>query len=368
MKKVVISKKDLKNNLKEIRNYLDKRDDEGNKVKIIAVVKSNGMGLDLIQYSKFLIECGIDFLAVATVQEAIKLRDSGIDKEILMMSPVNTKSELTDLISRNVTLTIDNIDQIKTCEKILKLENKKINAHIKIDTGFGRYGFLYYNKPEIIEAMKSCENIKITGMYTHFSKALDNNWTKTQFERFIDVIEIVRKNGINPGLLHCCNSTAFILYKNMHLNAVRLGSCIQGRVLVPRKNLIKIGTFKSSIAEIKTVPKGYNISYGKNYKTKRETKIAIIPVGYEDGLNCKKARDSFKFTENITSVLIELKKVFKDNSIKVKINDNYYKVIGRLGMYHSVVDITGTDFKVGDEVILDINPLNTNSEIRREYI
>lgn len=276
MKKVVISKKDLKNNLKMIKSDLTKKDDNGNKIKLIAVVKANGMGLDLIQYSKFLVENGIDFLAVATTTEAINLRKAGIEVDILMLSPVNTKSELKSLIENNIILTIDNIEQIKICENNFKTE--RIRVHIKIDTGFGRYGFMYDNKPEIIEAMKMCRNVEITGMYTHFSKAIDTKWTYEQFNRFLDVVAIVRKNGLNPGLLHCCNSTAFMLYKNMYLNAVRLGSIIQGRTLVNRKGLIKIGTFESDVSEIKIVPKGYTISYGKNFKTRKETKIAVIPV------------------------------------------------------------------------------------------
>lgn len=366
MKKVVINKKDLQNNLQIARNELTGKDDNGNKVKLIAVVKGNGMGLDIVEYSKFLVKNGIDCLAVATVDEALKLRESGITVEILMLSPVIIKSEMKSLIDNNITLTFGSIQEIELCEEIMG--EKEVKAHIKIDTGFGRYGFLYTEKDKIIEAMKKARKIKIVGMFTHFSKAMDRKWTMEQFDRFLDVIAIVRKNGLNPGLLHCCNSTAFLLYKNMHLNAVRIGSFLQGRVLVRRNGLKKVGIFKSSVVEIKTVPKGYNISYGKNFKTKKETRIAVVPVGYMDGLNHKKARDSFKFTENVTSVLMEIKKVFKDNSIKVKISDKEYKIIGRLGMCHAIIDITSSDVNVGDEVILDINPLDANSNIRREYI
>lgn len=367
MKKVVISKKDLKNNIQLAQSEITGKDDNGNRVKIIAVVKGNGMGLDLIEYSKFLVKNGIEHLAVATIEEAVKLRQAGIKEDILMLSPVILEKELKELIENNITLTIDSVEQIELCEKISN--EQPINAHIKIDTGFGRYGFVYTEKAKIVEAMKMCKNIKITGMYTHFSKAIDRKWTMEQFDRFLDVIAIVRKNGLNPGILHCCNSTAFMLYKNMHLNAVRIGSYFQGRVLVNnRKNLKKIGIFKTHITEIKTVPKGYNISYGNNYKTNKETKLGIIPVGYVDGLNRKKIRDSFKLSENITAVLMEIKKLFKDNSIKVKINGKDYKIIGRLGMYHAIVDITNSDVKLDDEVILDINPLNANSDIRREYI
>lgn len=97
--------------------------------------------------------------------------------------------------------------------------------------------------------------------------------------------------------------------------------------------------------------------------------MAVIPVGYMDGFNKNRLRDDFSLRNNLISVLIELKKVFKDNSLKVKIKDRTYKVIGRLGMYHAIIDIENNDdLKVGDEVIIDIAPLQTNEKIRREYI
>jgi len=133
--------------------------------------------------------------------------------------------------------------------------------------------------------------------------------------------------------------------------------------------LIKLGKFKTTITEIKKVPKGYNISYGNTFKTKKETKLAIVSVGYMDGLNKEIKRDNFKFSNNIIAVLREIKKVFKDNRIEVKINGKNYKVVGRLGMYHSIIDITDSEnIEIGDSVILDITPLQTNDEIRREYV
>ena len=99
------------------------------------------------------------------------------------------------------------------------------------------------------------------------------------------------------------------------------------------------------------------------------TKIAIIPVGYIDGFNKDKLRDDFTLKNNLIAIAMEMKKLFKDNSLKVKINNKYYKVIGRIGMYHSIVDITNSDdINVEDEVFLNITPLQTNDGIRREYI
>lgn len=371
MKKLVISRKDLKNNLKIIRKILNTpgKDDFGNVPRIIAVVKGNGMGLGLIEYSKFLINNGIDFLAVANTEEAIALREAGIQEEILMLTPVSKEKEIFKLIKNKITLTISSKEQIETVEKIIKKDEIEACAHVKIDTGFGRYGFLYENLNDILEAFKMCDKLKITGTYTHFARPMDEKFTLKQFDRFLDVIQFLKKEGQAPGMLHCSESTAFLKYRIMNLNAVRIGSLVQGRTLVDVDGLVKIGQFKSNVQEIKNVPKGYNISYGNMYKTKKDMKIAVIPVGYMDGLNMRKDRDIFSLKENFLSVGIEIKKFFKDNSLKVIINNKKYNIIGRIGMYHCVVDITdGEDISVDDEVIFSIPPMQVNSMVRREYV
>lgn len=331
MKKIEISKKDLKNNIKIIKDIVigEEKDDNGNKTQIIAVVKGNGMGLDLIQISQFLIENGINFLAVSTVDEAIALRKAKIDCKILMLCPVSTENEIESLLDNKIILTVGCLDELHKIEEILDRRNEETECHIKIDTGLGRYGFLYDNT-EIIDCYEEAKRLKITGIFTHFSKPIDEKWTRKQFNRFLDVIAGIKASGYEPGILHVSSSTAALKYSDMRLNAVRIGSAFQGRTLIKNIGLKPIGVLKTNIEEIKTVPKGYNISYSNSYKVKRETKIAIIPIGYQDGLFIKKSRDSFSFKDNVIATLIEIKKMFKDNSIKVKINDKYYKIIGRV--------------------------------------
>lgn len=322
----------------------------------------------LVEYAKTLLNNGITMLAVANVEEAEMLRKAGIQEKILMLTPVYNKKELKQLINNNIILTIDSIEKLNLAKEIAKKYNQDIEVQIKIDTGFGRYGFLYTQIDEILELFKLNKMVRISGMYTHFSKPIDEKWTRKQFDRFLSVIEDVRKAGYDPGMLHACESTAFLKYNYMYLNAVRIGSAFQGRTLLNGTGLKKIGTFKTSIIEIKNVPKGYNISYSNEYKVKKNSKIAIVPVGYMDGLNRKNARDSFSLKDNIISVLIEIKKLFKDNKLKATINGKKYPIIGRLGMYHAVIDITGTDIKEDTEVILDITPLQASENIKREYI
>lgn len=368
MKVIEVSKEDLKYNLDIINNILKEKSPEKN-VDIIAVVKANGIGLDLIQYSKFLIENGINKLAVATTEEAIKLREAGIKEEILLMSPTIEKEEIELLINNGITITIGSLEEKKILEEIASNIEHDVRIQIKIDTGFARYGFIFTEKEKILNCYNLPENIKVTGIFTHFSNPKDEKWTNLQFNRFMEVIDFLKQNNLEIGMKHCCSSTALLKYPSMYLDAVRIGSVIQGRVLDNSYGFKKIGVFKSSITEIKVLPKGYNISYSNTFKTKKVTKIAIVPVGYYDGFNKNRLRDDFSFKNNIIAVLMEIKKVFTDNRLRVKINNESYKVIGRLGMYHTIIDISNSsNISIGTEVILEIAPLQANEEIRRLYI
>ena len=373
MKSLVINKNDLRHNIKVIKDLakLDIPDDNGKKYKLIGVVKGNGYGLGLLEYSKFLIDNGIDTLAVATVEEAIILRKSGIKEDILMMSSTSIKEDLKTLIENDIIITIGSAHATDVVKEISRNTNKKIRAHIKIDTGFGRYGFLYNDIKTIVESINKLSNISIEGMYSHFSLAYYKNdrWTIQQFNRFINVIEALKLNDININNYHICNSPAFLNYPEMHLNGARIGSAFLGRVDAENNvGLKKIGNLKTNITEIKTVPKGYNIGYLNSYKTKKETKVAIIQVGYMDGYNITMKTDMFRFVDKLRALSHSIKNFLIKSNLKVTINDRKYNVIGKVGMYHLAIDITDSNVKVNDFVYLDVNPLHVDGKIRREYV
>lgn len=373
MKSLVINKNDLRHNIKIIKDLanLEIPNDNGKKYKLIGVVKGNGYGLGLVEYAEFLIDNGIETLAVATVEEAVSLRKSGIKEDILMMSSSSIRSDLQTLIDNDIIITVGSEDVVREVLDLEKETTKKIRAHIKIDTGFGRYGFLYSDVRTIVEMIKKLSNISIEGIYSHFSLAYYKNdkWTIEQFNRLINVIEVLKLNDINIETVHICNSPAFLNYPEMRLNGARIGSAFLGRVDAENKiGLKKIGRLKTNITEVKVVPKGYNIGYLNSYKTKRETKIAIIQVGYMDGYNITLKNDMFRTVDKLRNLSHSIKNFLNKNRLTVTINDKKYNVIGKVGMYHMAIDITNTDIKVNDLVYLDVNPLHVDSKIRREYI
>lgn len=362
MKSLVINKKDLAHNINVLKKIVQPIEN----YKIIAVVKGNGYGLDLVKFSEFLIDNGIECLAVSTLEEAIELRNAGITVDILMLSSTAIEEDIRKLIDNNIIITIGSEDTANIVKNISD-EGKAIRAHIAIDTGFGRYGFLY-NDNTIIETIRELQkNINVEGIFSQFSLSYykNNKWTKLQFERFKKILEKLEKANIKIDMAHICNSSGFINYPDMRLNTARLGSAFLGRIAVENAlGFKKIGKLKTAISEIKTVPKGFNIGYLNIFKTKRETKIAIIPVGYMDGYNLGTKTDMFRIVDRLR----DIKQTIFRRNLEVVINERRYPVLGKVGMYHIALDITGSNLKIGDEVYLDVNPMHVDSRVRREYV
>lgn len=368
MKALVVESKNLKHNLKKVREIIEKNNKE---TRIIAVIKGNGYGLGLVEYAQFLVDNGIDFLAVATLEEAIKLRENGIKQDILMMSSTAVKKDIEILIENQIILTIGSKEVGKVVDEIAQKMNQKIRVHLKIDTGFGRYGFIYNQREEMINAVKTWKNIQIEGVFSHFSLAFYGNGkeAREQYDRFLKCVDELKDNEINPKMLHICNSSAFLRFPDMHLNAVRIGSVLLGRLSIPNQwGFKKVGYLRSNVAEIKIVPAGYNIGYSNSYTTKKETKIAIIPCGYADGFNVKVDRDMFRPIDKLRYIVRDVKDAFKKQQIYVTINGEKCKVLGRLGMFHVSVDITDKSTKINDEVRFEVSPMLVDSNIIRDYI
>ena len=373
MKVYRINKKDLKHNINIIKKILKKdiSDDNGNFPKIIGVVKGNGYGLGQVEFSKFLINNGINILAVSSVEEAIELRRAGIDKDIMLLAGTAIKSDLKKLIENEIIISITSFDDIDSLYSILDTKKEKCRVQIKIDTGFNRYGFKYEDLDRLIELLKENNKLDIVGTFSHFSYSYSGKeeYTKKQFNLFINCIEKLKKNNINTGMLHICNSSAFLKYPEMYLNAVRIGSAFLGRLQVKNiYGLKKIGKLYSNITEIKLAKKGDTIGYSNSEKMKKDTRIAIAQIGYIDGLNSGKYNDTFKFIDKIRILKNSLIDIIKDKHIFYMIDGKKCKVLGKIGMNHVILDITNKDVKIGDEVEIDISPLSVNSKIRREYI
>lgn len=274
MKVLEINFKDLENNIVRLQERAgDKR--------IIAVVKGNGYGLGFDRFIEILLEHGINYLAVSSVEEAIELADKKLDATVLCMEATSIESEIEQLLDKNVVVTVGNTETAKIVNRIAKNMNKKAYVHFKIDTGFSRYGFLYTDKSSILNAIQSCTSVLVEGIFSHFSSAYFENedYTRVQYNRFLEIKKYLEENSINIPMYHICNSSAFLKYDDMFMDAVRIGSAFLGRISVKNNiGLKKIGMLKSNVVEIRKLEKGVPVGYSNSEITKRLTTLAIVPV------------------------------------------------------------------------------------------
>ncbi len=372
MKTLVVEKNDLIYNIKRIKEFACKNNEE--ECKIIGVIKGNGYGLGLTNLANILLSEGITMLAVATYEEAIELRSSGVEADILLLSSTCNEEEVKHLIENKIILTFGSREAVDIANKYS--EDNEIRAHIKIDTGFGRYGFMYTDVEEVKQIYLEFPNIKFEGIFSHFAQAYEKKgkYTRLQFERFSNVIHFLEENKIDVGMKHICNSSAFLLYPDMHLDAVRIGSAFLGRVLVKNNlELKRIAKLESEICETKIIPKGYKIGYSCTETVKRDTKIGVIPVGYCDGYTGTGENTAFRFIDRLRLAWGALKNLTRNQRLTVLVEESENnrkvpcKVLGQVGMFHTVIDITDYNIGANATVQMEIKPIFIQKDIKREY-
>lgn len=361
MKQYVINKNDLIHNINIIK-------EKANPSKVIAVLKGGGYGIGLIEFAKVLWENGVDFFAVSEVDEAIALRDAGFENDILLLTATAVEEDIKICLERNVILSAGSETVFKRISCLGEDMGISPRVHLKVDTGFGRFGFSHEDIDGAIECIKKYDNINVEGVFSHFSFSFSDKRAdvQLQYDRFITCTEKLKEAGIDGLLRHICNSCAFLQYEDMHLDTVRVGSAFLGRLpLVKTYGLKKIGFMRSNIIEVKTLPKGYHVGYANTFTTKKETRIAIVPIGYKDGFGVEKSRDTFRFMDVLRYMYNDFRSI--GNKIKVDIGGNKYNLIGRVSMYNIILDVTGSDVKIGDIAETNANPILVNKDVERIY-
>lgn len=310
----------IKNNIEQFRKILP------NSYKIAGVIKSNAYGHGIIPLAEFLSkEKLVEYFAVANDLEALELRRQKIKLPIVVLSYWDEKN-LENLASQNIELGIYNHEQIKMIAGL----QKEIKIHLKIDTGMNRLGIRPDEVEKYIVEIKKNKNIKLQGIFSHFPVAdEDENYTKKQFLQFKDIVAKISRQ-VDIPIIHTANS-AGALFMDKTCNLLRLGIAMYG--LQPSSknqqfNLQPALTWKTKVIQIKNVQAGERLSYGLTYQFNRDTKIAILPVGYADGYDRK--------LSNCGEVLIKGRRC---------------PARGRVCMNLTMVEV-GEDVKIGDEVAL----------------
>lgn len=331
--KAVLYQDNLRYNLKNIKKYI------GNNVKMCVAVKADAYGHNAVLTAKIAQECSVEYLAVATVEEGIELRNNGITAKILLLS-LCTNEEMTDLIKNKIIPLVYSFEHIGMLKKACTtLQQQKYPVFLAIDTGMGRIGCLPKDAGKEALFIEENEILKLEGMCTHFSvsdsqKKENIEYTEKQFEDFKLAIGNVKKSGINPGVCSCANSAALLCNPKMHLDMVRPGIITYGyypdkdvKEFINSRNIdfdIKpVLAFETKVASIRHFNQGKSISYGREWICDDDTDIAVLPVGYADGL-------LRRFSPGLY----------------VTINGENYPIRGRICMDQCMVDIGKNNDKV----------------------
>ena len=325
---------ELEHNIKTLRKTLNPS------AKFLGVVKANAYGHGSIKCALKLQECGSDYLAAASVTEGIELRKNGITLPVLCLGQADTHMAAL-MCEYNITQAVGDYENGKALSDYAVSVNKKINIHVKIDTGMSRTGFYWPESNHELKVKTANEILKLCrlpgihpeGLFTHFAIADDDpEFTHAQLNRFLDAQAHMHELGIDFTLSHAAASVGVLNNPEAHLNMGRFGLVLYGYADTEKGNegsnidLHPVMSVKSRITAVRNLPKGTTISYGRTHTLNRDSRIAVLPVGYADGL------------PRLLS-----------NNFCVKIHDVKCPVLGRICMDMTMADVTDVEgVKAGD--------------------
>ncbi|WP_054692269.1 alanine racemase [Syntrophomonas palmitatica] len=320
----------IKHNLKTIRKAAG---DAG----VMAVVKANAYGHGVLEVSRACQEAGIDYFGVASLQEALELKESKLEAPVLVLGHI-PEGYATAAIKAGVRTCIFTLDSAQAFSEAALALGSKARVHLKVDTGMGRLGFAVSEESlEQIIQISRLQGVELEGIFTHFAEAdaEDESFTRQQLEQFAGLIGELDSRGVSIPIKHCANSAAVFRYPEAVFNLVRAGIVLYGLNPSPvvarqRFDLIPAMTLKSRISFVKVLPGGCPVSYGRTYYCQGETRVATVPIGYADGYS--------RLLSNRAWAVVRGQKV---------------PLIGTVCMDQCMFDVSGVEgIQAGDEVIL----------------
>ena len=307
-------------------------------MKVLAAVKADAYGHGAIQCARRLQYEGVDWFGVALPEEGIDLRANGITKPILCLGGFWQGQEAA-LLRQDLTPVVYRIDLLDSINRAAQNAGVIANVHVKVDSGMGRLGVPDDALPDFCEALSRFANIRVDGLLTHLASADDvahQEFTRKQLRRFRVAVDLFRSRGIAPSYIHAANSAATFAFETSWGNMVRVGGSLYGfaRDVFPSNievpELRPVMSLRSRILLLKNVAKGEPLGYGCTFETTRDSLIATLPVGYDDGY-----------------------RRYLSNRGRVIIRGQFAPVVGRVSMDLTLIDVTDVPAAaLDDEVIL----------------
>lgn len=325
-----INSKNLISNLNYFRSKLHST------TKIMVMVKAYGYGLGPSGIAKIMENNSVDYLGVANILEGVELRKAGIKLPIMIMKPELESFDL--IIEHQLSPVIFSFHSFQALLKALKKYPTKVESYpinVKIDTGMHRLGFSPDEVPELIKQLKKHPNLKVEGVFSHLAASDQpehDDFTKKQISLFKELVAGIEKHITYKFDKHILNSNGALRFPDAQFDMVRLGIGLYGFVADPKdaKHIKNVAVLKTKIAQLKTIPKGDTVGYGRKGKATKQLTIATVPIGYADGISRRIGNGNWQ----------------------VKLHNKFAPTIGTVCMDMCMIDVTGIDCKEDDELYI----------------
>ncbi len=353
----------LRNNVQALQSYFN--------VPIMAVIKQNAYGLGALALGSFLEQLGISCFAVTTTAEGVELRQGGIKSPIVVFAPLyNDPKQLEQLWEYRLIPAVYSLEAAAILNEYAAKSGRSIDVHVKTDSGMGRMGFAPEEIPALAPRLLELDRLVYKGIFTHYSNAFEKKmgYTALQREKFLKVVTELGQKGLDIPLKYSANSLAALKFPETHMDMVSIGSAFLGNSTVnPAVPLQKIYRCRVKVLQVRTLPKGSYIGYSNTFRTKRTTRVAVLPIGYTDGFGVQKKNDAFRFSDFLREQY-HLIKSFVRPANSVFFEGKPLKVIGKTSLQLTVVDIGSLPLKPGDVVDVSLNPLFASARMERVYV
>lgn len=279
----VIDRDALRHNYRELRRLLEPG------TAMMAVVKADAYGHGDVEVSRVLEEEGCEFFGVALCEEGVRLREGGVRAPIVVLAGVYA-DELDALFDYDLTPVVFDLRMVRRIDAAAARRGVRRKVHVKIDSGMGRLGLMPGEVASFFEALGGCSAVELEGVLSHLAEAesRDGAYTRAQLSVFLEAVETVKAAGCDPGLLHIANSAAIVASPASRLDLVRPGLMLYGaypgedfRGKVALRPAMEL---RSSVLQVKRIARGSPVGYGRTFTAVRDTTVAVIPIGYGDGL------------------------------------------------------------------------------------
>jgi alanine racemase len=276
----------LSHNVQQLRQLLSP------KTQLMAVVKADAYGHGAVTVAKVALQSGASWLGVATIPEGIELREAGIKAPILLLGATNTPEQIQAIAHWKLQPTLGSPKQALVFSETLKSlpQTPHLPVHVKLDTGMSRLGTNWQQAGEFVQLVQTLPHLQIASIYSHLATAdsPDQTIMRQQQERFEQAIAQIKTQGFQPPCLHLANSAATLSDASLHYDMVRAGLAVYGLYPAPHLqtviNLKPVLQVKTRVTQVKTIPAGSGVSYGHQYIAEREMRLAVVGIGYADGV------------------------------------------------------------------------------------